>query len=144
MPAIRKRLRMKAEPSVSSRLSEAITFLRNCEKEYKYYYAKVGEQEKMQTDLLHFLELDSTDYASRCKTATQLRRCLLDRRYYKDRLEERAPIAAFLQEGQNKNLLDGLARTLGEVRKAERYHQNRFYIPRALHHSNAKADEKGT
>lgn len=122
---------MKADLNISSKLSEAISFLRDCEKEHKYYYDRVGEQEKRQTDLLHALELDTSDYASRCKTATQLRHCLLERRYYKDRAEERAPVAEFLSDLQNKNLLDSLGRVLGEVRKMERYHKNRIYTPRS-------------
>lgn len=123
---------MKADLNVSSQLSKAITFLRDCEKEYKYYYEKVGEQDKIQTDLLHFIELEDSNYASRCKTATQLRHSLLERRYYKDRAEERAPIAEFLADPQNRNLLDNFSRVLGEVRKAEKYHKNRNYTPRVL------------
>lgn len=131
---------MKANQSISSLLSDAITFLRDCEKEYQYNFDKVGEQDKKQNDLLHFLELDKTEYSERCKTATQLRHCLLERRYYKDRAEERAPIAEFLADPQNKKLLDSLGRVLGEIRKVERYHANRSYSPRVLRRGSSASN----
>ena len=123
---------MKVKPTLSTQLANAITFLRECEKEYRYYYDKVGELDQVQNDLLHFIELDDANYSARCKTATRLRHCLLERRYYKDRAEERQPIANFLAEPQNKKLLDNLGQVLGEVRKTERYHKNRNYTPRVL------------
>ncbi len=129
---------MKEKMTISAQLAQAIAFLRNCEQEYKYYYEKVGEQDKKQNDLLHFLELDNSDYADRCKTATQLRRCLLERRYYKDRTEERLPIAELLSDVQYKKLLDSLGKVLGEVRKVERYHRNRSYTPRILRYTEEK------
>lgn len=132
---------MKVKLSLSTQLADAITFLRECEKEYQYYFDKVGEQEKKQNDLLHFLELDDANYSDRCKTATQLRHCLLERRYYKDRVEERAPIAEFLADPQNKKLLDSLGRVLGEVRRAERYHTNRSYTPRVLHRKASSSED---
>lgn len=123
---------MKDSEKLSEKLSELICFLRNSLNEYQYYYTKVGEQEKLQTDLIHRIELEASRYSERCKIATQLYKCLLDRRYYKDRLEERAPLAALLQDNQYKNILNALAQTLGEVRKVERYHENRLYKPRIL------------
>ncbi len=132
---------MKVKPTISTQLATAITFLRNCEKEYQHYFEKVGNQDKKQNDLLHFLELDDANYSDRCKTATQLRHCLLERRYYKDRLEERAPIAEFLSDPQNAKLLDNLGRVLGEVRKMERYHINRNYTPRILKRKDSDSDD---
>lgn len=108
-----------------------LSFLRRVEQEFQYYSTLLSEADKQKVDLLHFLEMNS-DYRERCKIATQLRLCLLERRSYKDLLEERSPIAEFLAQPQNKGLLDKLARVLGASRKVERYHRNRSYIPRIL------------
>lgn len=91
-----------------------LSFLRCVEKEFQYYSSLLSEADRKKIDLLHFLELDA-DYRERCKIATQLRLCLLERRSYKDLLEERSPIAEFLAQPQNKGLLDKLGRVLGYV-----------------------------
>jgi arginine deiminase len=118
--------------SISEQLAEAIGFLRDIQKEHQYYCNKLAEAEKKELDLLHFLELNKAGYRERYKITTQLRRCLLERRACKDRVEERAPIAEFLMQPQNKSLLDKLGKVLGDVRKVERYHENRSYSPRVL------------
>ena len=118
-----------------------LSFLRCVEKEFQYYSSLLSEADRKKIDLLHFLELDA-DYRERCKIATQLRLCLLERRSYKDLLEERSPIAEFLAQPQNKGLLDKLGRVLGYVRKAERYHQSRSYIPRILPNPTEQLENK--
>ena len=116
----------------SEQLSQFINFLRSCVKEYDYYHSLMVDEEKKRTDLLHALEMDKNGYQERCKIGTKLRRCLLDRRKYKDIVEALTPIADFLSQPQNKGLPDKLSHVLGETRKAERYHQSRIYKPRIL------------
>ncbi len=128
--------------SISEQLAQAISFLRGIEKEHQYYCAQLEENEKKKIDLLHFLELEASGYRERCKLTTQLRRCLLERRACKDCLEERAPIAEFLMQPQNKSLLDKLGKVLGDTRKAERYHENRFYSPRILERPGSQTANK--
>lgn len=53
-------------------------------------------------------------------------------RYFKDRVEEYQPIIDFITDPQNKKFIDKLTQVLGEVRKQERYRQNRTYYPRIL------------
>lgn len=72
------------------------------------------------------------DYRQRCKIGTQLRQCLLERRVYRNIVEERLPIAEFLAQAQNRTLLARMGKVLGDMRKAERYHQKRSYTPRVL------------
>lgn len=129
-------------PSISERLAEMLSFLRRVAQEFEYYSTLLSEADKRKVDLLHYLELNATDYRERCKIATQLRLCLLERRSYKDLLEERSPIAEFLAQPQNKGLLDKLARVLGASRKVERYHRNRSYIPRILPNPTEQLENK--
>ena len=117
---------------ISQRLAEAIHIFRDIVREYQFYSEKLAQIEKMKLDLLHYIELDGTDYRERNKFATQLRRCLLKRRIYKDEVELRAPLAEFFALPQNKNLLDQLGKVLGKTRGVERHHQNRSYHPRVL------------
>ena len=128
--------------SISEQLAEAIGFLRDIQKEHQYFCNKLAETEKKELDLLHFLELDKAGYRERCKITTQLRRCLLERRACKDCVEERAPIAEFLMLPQNKSLLDRLGKALGDVRKMERYHENRSYSPRILERPGSQTATK--
>lgn len=116
----------------SEQLAQFLDFLRSSSQGHKYYSTLLLEVEKSETDLMHFIELGSGGYRERCKISTKLRKCLLERRAIKDRIEELAPLADFLAEQQNKSLMDKLSHILGETRKAERYHANRSYKPRVL------------
>lgn len=116
----------------SDQLTNFINFFRSCAKEYEYYCTLLIDEEKRRTDLLHALEMDKNGYQERCKISTKLRRCLLERRAIKDRIEELESLSNFFSEPQNKNLPDKLSHVLGEIRKVERYHQNRIYKPRIL------------
>lgn len=64
--------------------------------------------------------------------ATQLAICRKDRRYYKDKVEELQPLIDFLGEAENKKVIERIKKVLGEVKKEERAHENRFYVPRVL------------
>lgn len=64
--------------------------------------------------------------------ATQLAICRKDRRYYKDKVEELQPLIDFLAEEGNKKMIEKIKRVLGETKKQERGHENRFYVPRVL------------
>lgn len=64
--------------------------------------------------------------------ATRLAICRKDRRYYKDKVEELQPLIDFLGETENKKVIDRLKRVLGETKKQEKGHENRFYVPRVL------------
>lgn len=46
-----------------------------------------------------------------------------------DTLEETEKVVKFFQDPQHKRTLDQMAQLLGEVRKAEKYHKNRTYVP---------------
>lgn len=78
------------------------------------------------------MELDNLKCAERSKVATQLAICRKDRRFYKDTVENLQPLIDFLGEAENKKVIEKLKRVLGETKKQEKGHENRFYVPRVL------------
>ena len=97
---------------------------------YMAAYKAVGVEDKLTNDLLHEIELDGINCRIRSKTATMLRENRLDRRYYKDIVEELQPLYDYLDDSHNRKVLKGLDQVLGKIRKAESYHGNRSYRPR--------------
>lgn len=117
----------------SEYISEFLNFVAEAQSQYKFCFDEVKNQESLTQDYLHSLELDGLKRDERSKVATKLAINRKDRRYYKDRVEELAPIVQFLEDPHNKKVLDRLRSvTLGEVRRAESYHKDRKYIPKVL------------
>lgn len=115
--------------------SEVIAaFIRLVEKAPKVYEAArtaVNTEDKLTSDLLHEIELQETNCNIRSKTATRLRENRLDRRYYKDIVEELEPLYDFMQDKENRKVIKKLEAVLGKMRKEEAYHADRTYHPRA-------------
>ena len=82
------------------------------------------------SDILHKLELENLNYKERAKLATQLATIRKDRRKYKDEYEEYIDIANFAKD--NEKLIHQLEKLLGSVRKIEKYHSERQYVPRMI------------
>ena len=116
----------------SENISEFLNFVSEAQSHYKFCLEEEANQEKLTQDYLHSLELDDLKCKERSKIATQLAINRKDRRYYKDRVEELEPIVKFFEEQQNKKVLDKLREVLGQTRKQENYHKNRFYVPKVL------------
>ena len=114
--------------------SEVIAaFIRLVEKAPKVYEAArtaVNTEDKLTSDLLHEIELQGTNCNIRSKTATRLRENRLDRRYYKDIVEELEPLYDFMQDKENRKVIKKLEAVLGKMRKEEAYHADRTYHPR--------------
>lgn len=128
--------------NVSKRLSDFLNFYEEAVSTYKYCYEKVNECEKLECDIKHKLELGQYDDVNAEKRLyTQLKYCLRDRRYYKDRVEELEPfVMLFLSKDKDKETIvrqcstaiNQLRQSLGGVRRAEAYHADRTYKPRIL------------
>lgn len=116
----------------SEYITEFLNFLSSVESSYNFCLSEMKRQEQLTQDYLHSLELDNLKYEERNKVATKLAINRKDRRYYKDRVEEYEPIIKFLNEQKNKNVVNQLKQVLGECRRAENYHKDRFYIPKVL------------
>jgi hypothetical protein len=116
----------------SQYLTEFLNFVSWAQRHYTFCCDEMHAQEDLTQDYLHSLELGEMKCRERSKIATKLAENRRDRRYYKDRIEELEAIIRFFEDPQNKKMLDKLAQVLGQVRKAEAYHQNRAYVPRVL------------
>lgn len=123
---------MDEEQKLSDKLAALINFLRSCEKEYQHCQAELQKTQLEEQDLIHYIELYGQDDNQRCDLSTELRTVLLTRRAYKDWMEELEPLAVFLSAPPKGKLTDGLSQVLGDIRKAEKYHRDRVYQPRAL------------
>jgi hypothetical protein len=129
--------------NVSKNLSDFLSFYDEAISAYKYYYEKVNECDKLKCDLLHKIELGQyEDRNEEKRIQTQLKYCLKDRRYYKDRVEELEPfVILFLSKEKDREQVVKACTTainhmksncLGLVRRAENYHRERTYHPRIL------------
>lgn len=52
-------------------------------------------------------------------------------------------IVQFFNVGQHKRVLDQMGQLIGKVRKVEKYHENRVYIPRLQEGEDADGAETG-
>ena len=128
--------------NVSKRIEDFCNFYSEMNKSYTYYYQRVNDCDKLKCDLLHKLELgDYKDRNEKQRLLTQIERCLKDRRYYKDRVEEMEPFIHIFkdpdksQDSKNRcamTTINNLTNCLGQVRKMEAYHADRTYKPRIL------------
>jgi len=124
---------MKKEKLLPSQhLKMFLDFIDSAASEYTFCLESMKNEERLTQDLLHKLELDDLNYRERSKVATQLSLNRQKRRSFKDSVEELEPIVDFLNDPKNKSVLNALTQLLGEVRKVERYHSNRFYIPKVI------------
>ena len=111
-------------------ISDFLNLMLNAPFTYCAAYKAVNDEDKLAGDLLHEIELDGTTCAKRSKTATALRTNRLDRRYYKDIVEEYEPLNDYLKDPNIDKAIRKLSQVLGDVRKAEKYHADRKYKPR--------------
>lgn len=116
----------------SEYISEFLDFISGVQTSYNDCHEEMKKQEKLTQDYLHSLELDDLKYEERNRVATKLAMNRKDRRYFKDRVEEYEPIVKFLSEQNNMRVINQLKQVLGEVRRQENYHKDRFYIPKVL------------
>lgn len=120
----------------SEYISEFLNFVAEARTQYKLYSEEVAKQDKLTQDYLHSLELDDLKCAERSKIATKLATNRKDRRYFKNRVEELKPIVELFERPQAKELLNLMAKTLGDTRKSENYHKYGKYVPRVLKENN--------
>lgn len=128
--------------AVSKKLEDFISFYDEAVRVYNFCYEKVNECDKLKCDLLHKIELGlCTDRNEEKRIQTQLKYCLKDRRYYKDRVEElEFFISLFTNKDKDREhisracttALNQFKQALGSARRAENYHADRTYKPRIL------------
>lgn len=121
-------------------IKEFLDYLQDCQVKNTFAYDSVNEQDKLSQDLLHKLELEDLSPKERNKVARELQLNRKDRRYYKDLVEETEPIKRYVAD--NKKALDTLKMVLGEVRKVEKFHETRTYIPKSEKFKNNALNKK--
>lgn len=111
-------------------LSLAQKLFTECEKGYNFHSEIVTKCNKYIGDIEHELELGNYNRDGLAKLARELRDVRRERRKSKDIVEELEPIVEFIGEAQNKKVINKMANLIGDIRKKEDYHQNRFYVSR--------------
>lgn len=117
------------EKKTSENIKGFLDFVDTCYELHSVAVDGISTEEKRQQDLLHQIEFESSS-KKRGPIDTKLHRCRNERRRYKDIFEETDDIVQFFQNPQHKRTLDQMRNLLGKVRKVEKYHENRHYIPR--------------
>ncbi len=112
----------------SGAIEAFLAFLRECEQ--RYHMAEADEQEANDEiqDILHSLELEEHEYREFAQMGKELKTARRRRRAAKDTMSETAPVLNWVEE--NRPVVKGLERLLGDVRKVERNAENRIYTPR--------------
>ncbi len=112
----------------SESLAAFLDYLREVPQQYTANWDEQKKQESLTQDLLHHLELDEPEREEIMRTGQRLIEARQRRRRAKDAAEELLPVVEYIEK--NKAAIGALERLLGEVRKIEQRHQNRFYMPR--------------
>lgn len=105
-----------------------LTLFREAETRCAFAEELLEQTNKKTQDILHYLELENPNYKESAKKATELKKVRKQRRQYKDEVEELADIASFVRE--NRKVIHDLEQLLGKVRKVEKYHAERQYVPK--------------
>ena len=92
--------------------------------------SKENEQEANDStqDILHKLEIQPVSYHEAARLARKLAEVRQSRRMAKDIYNTVSLIVQWAEE--NKNVVKSLERLLGDVRKSEKFMQNRTYTPK--------------
>lgn len=128
--------------NISKTIEQFLCLLDRAPIEYDDNLEELQVQDKLTQDYLHKLELEKIPYKERCKIATSLVQNRKDRRYFKDRVEELEPIIDMLnsREQDFRPFIRKLKEVLGQVRKQETYHSNRFYVPKVLRQAHGESE----
>lgn len=119
---------MEPRIQISWGIESFLDYLR--ETEQQLHIAEQAEQEANDAtqDILHRLELCELENENAGRLAYKLREVRRQRREAKDRIDQTAPVAAWLEE--RRAVVKELERLLGEVRKQERRASDRIYTPK--------------
>ncbi|MBS6533599.1 MAG: hypothetical protein KH338_08215 [Oscillospiraceae bacterium] len=119
---------MEPRTQISLGIESFLDYLRETEQEL--HIAEQTEQAANDAtqDILHRLELCELEDVDAERLAYKLRDVRRQRREAKDRIDQTAPVAAWLEE--RRTVVKELERLLGEVRKQERRANDRIYTPK--------------
>lgn len=112
----------------SKGLENFLNYLRQAEESSKAAQNVEREAESATQDILHKLELEKVSYHTGAKLARVLEEVRKERRQAKREVERLAPLINWMEA--NRATIKALERTLGEMRKTEKYMCNRTYTPK--------------
>lgn len=114
--------------NTSQSLSDFLEFLRQSQQDYSIAADIETTKSKETQDILHKIELDDVKYHDYAKLGKALKSIRNERREAKNIQLQLSPLIGWIKE--NQNVVRGLERLLGEVRKAETNIKNAHYYPR--------------
>lgn len=114
--------------NTSQSLSDFLEFLRQSQQDYNIAVDIELTKSKETQDILHKIELDNVKYHDYAKLGKALKSIRNERREAKNIQLQLSPLIGWIKE--NQNVVRGLERLLGEVRKAETNIKNAHYYPR--------------
>lgn len=112
----------------SEPISAFLTYLRECEQQYRMAEDDEREANLETQDILHSIELENHDYHSLACLSGELKAVRQKRRASKDTMSTTVPVLEWVDS--NRTVIKSLERLLGDVRKAEKNLDNRIYTPR--------------
>lgn len=118
------------EKSKSEIIEDFLNLIKDSDCKLKFNNEEVTRCDKLSTDIDHKLELQDLSYHQYAQLGKMQAACQQERRIYKNEVEEYEPIAQWLSN--NKQAYNSLTKMLGEVRKQEKYHADRNYMPRVM------------
>lgn len=114
--------------NTSQSLSDFLEFLRQSQQDYNIAIDIELTKSKETQDILHKIELDDVKYHDYAKLGKALKSIRNERREAKNIQLQLAPLVGWIKE--NQNVVRGLERLLGELRKVETNIKNAHYYPR--------------
>lgn len=117
----------------SETLEQFLGYVKEAESTYHNSESEVKTMDDLRQDLFHKVELQVLSSNEKCKTVTAMKKCAQTRREHKDICEELQPLHDWIKEEKNKRCINSLKEVLGQMRAAERRHNNpRHYNNRVL------------
>lgn len=121
-------------------IADFVKLLEESTSKYGFNYDEVHEKELLATDIEHKFELQELSYHKKAKLAEQLVVCQRERRVFKDEVEELEPLMQWMAD--NKNMYNSITKLLGEVKKVEKKHESRGYVPRVMTQSEWESSDE--
>lgn len=112
----------------SAQIENFLRFLMNCDEKYNIAVQKENDADAATQDILHHIELKENTQQDYILEGLQLHRVRRERRHAKNTQRLTKPIKEW--EASNKRVIRDLEKLLGEVRRQERYIENRSYTPK--------------
>jgi hypothetical protein len=122
----------KSNKSRSEIIEDFLTLLRESGSKYDFNHENMNRMDLLATDIDHKFEKMDLTYHQYAQLGKKLTECQRERRIYKDEVEELRHIVEWYKN--NQSVYNSLSQLLGNIRKEERYHKERVYMPRVMTH----------